>query len=249
MYLSVIIPTYNEEKRIGDSLTKIYSFLEKRDYDFEIIVIDDGSNDNTLNLLTKFSKKVSKIIILKNDTNRGKGYSVKRGILKSKGDAILFTDADLSTPIEETDKLIGWIKNGYQIAIGSRDLPDSQIEKHQVWYREFMGRAFNKIIRIILDLDYHDTQCGFKCFKRNAALEIFNSLKLCGFSFDVEILFIAKQHGIKVKEVPVRWYNSPESKVKIIRDSSRMLWDILNIRFNSNSLPQRSPHGSTSTKK
>lgn len=249
MYLSVVIPAYNEEKGIWNSLTIISEYLNGKEYDSEIIVIDDGSNDNTLNLMTEFSQKISEIIILKNNTNRGKGYSVKRGILESNGDTILFTDADISTPIEEVEKLIDWLNKDYPIAIGSRDLPHSQIEKHQVWYREFLGRTFNKIIRAILDLDYCDTQCGFKCFKRDVALEIFNSLQLCGFSFDVEMLFIAKCRGIKVKEVPVRWYNSPESKVRIIRDSSRMLWDILKIRFNSGSLPQRPPHGSATTKK
>lgn len=232
MYLSVVIPAYNEKRRIGDSLTKIYTYFKKQDYDFEIVVIDDGSDDETLNLLKKYSQKIPNLIILKNESNRGKGFSVKKGVLKSRGDIILFTDADTSTPIEEIDKLISWLKNGYQIAIGSRDLPESQVEIHQRWYRELMGKTFNRIIRIILNLDYYDTQCGFKCFRRDAALEVFQSSKVCGFSFDVEILFIAKQRGIKVKEVPVRWYNSPESKVRLIRDSSRMLWDILKIRLN-----------------
>ena len=233
MYLSVVIPAYNEEKRIGISLTKIYGYLKKRKFDFEIIVIDDGSKDKTLSLLSEYSQNIPNLIVLKNESNQGKGFSVKKGVLKSKGDIILFTDADLSTPIGETDKLIGWIKNGYQIAIGSRDLPESQVKRHQAWYRELMGKIFNRIIRLILNLDYHDTQCGFKCFKRDAALEVFQSSKVCRFSFDVEILFIAKQRGIRVKEVPVCWHNSPESKVKIVRDSSKMLWDILKLRFNN----------------
>jgi dolichyl-phosphate beta-glucosyltransferase len=233
MYLSIVIPAYNEENRIGTSLTKIHSFLKKQNYDFEIIIIDDGSKDKTLNLLSKYSQNIHNLIVLRNGRNQGKGFSVKKGVLKSKGDIILFTDADLSTPIEETDKLIGWIKNGYQIAIGSRALPESQVEMHQRWYRELMGKTFNKIIRVILNLNYHDTQCGFKCFKRDAALEVFQSSKVCRFSFDVELLFIAKKQDIRVKEVPVRWYNSPESKLKIVRDSSKMLWDILKLRFNN----------------
>tara|TARA_Y100000294_G_scaffold89767_1_gene83711 strand:- start:4081 stop:4815 length:735 start_codon:yes stop_codon:yes gene_type:complete len=231
MHLSIVIPAYNEEKRIGATLIKISNYLKQQCHDFEIIVVDDGSSDNTLNLLTKYSNNIPNFLVLKNELNCGKGFSIKRGILKSRGDIVLFTDADLSTPIEEMEKLLNWLDKGYQIAIGSRDLPGSKIKKHQAWYREFMGKTFNKIIRLILNLDYCDTQCGFKCFKRDAALEIFNSMKFDGFSFDVEVLFIAKQRGIKVKEVPVSWYNSPESKVKIVKDSLRMLWDILKIRF------------------
>jgi len=233
MYLSIVIPAYNEEDRIGTSLTKIYNFLKKRNYDFEIIVVDDGSKDKTLNLLSEYSQNIPNLIVLKNESNQGKGFSVKKGVLNSKGDIILFTDADLSTPIGELDKLIYWLDEGYPISIGSRDLPESQVNRHQAWYREFMGKIFNRIIRLILNLDYHDTQCGFKCFRNDAALEIFKGLRLCGFSFDVEMLFIAKHRGIKVKEVPIRWHNSPESKVKIVRDSSKMLWDILKLRFNN----------------
>ena len=233
MYLSIVIPAYNEEKRIGTSLIKISSYLKKRYHDFEIIVIDDGSNDDTLNLLTEFSQKIPNLIVLKNESNQGKGFSVKKGVLKSRGEIILFTDADMSTPIEEIDKLIGWLKNGYQISIGSRALPDSEIKRYSAWYRQIMGKTFNGIIRFILNLDYHDTQCGFKCFRNDVALEIFKSIKHCGFSFDVEMLFIAKNQGIKVKEVPVRWYNSPDSKVKIIQDSSIMLWDVLKLRLES----------------
>jgi dolichyl-phosphate beta-glucosyltransferase len=233
MYLSIVIPAYNEEGRIGTSLTEIYSFLKKRNYDFEIIVVDDGSKDKTLNLLSEYSQNIPNLIVLKNESNQGKGFSVKKGVLNSKGDIILYTDADLSTPIGELDKLIYWLDEGYPISIGSRDLPESQVNRHQAWYRELMGKIFNRIIRLILNLDYHDTQCGFKCFRNDAALEIFKGLRLCGFSFDVEMLFIAKHRGIKVKEVPIRWHNSPESKVKIVRDSSKMLWDILKLRFNN----------------
>ncbi len=231
MNLSVVIPAFNEEKRIEASLIKIYNYLRKHNHDFEIIVIDDGSNDNTINLLKDYSKKITNLLILKNKSNKGKGYSIKKGILKSKGEIVIFTDADLSTPIEEMDKLTNWLNNGYQIAIGSRALPGSEIKRYSTWYRQLMGKIFNKIIRLILNLDYHDTQCGFKCFQRDAAQKIFKSLKISRFSFDVEILFIAKQLGLKVKEVPVCWYNSPESKVQLLKDSSMMFWDVLRIRF------------------
>ncbi len=231
MYLSVVIAAYNEEERIGDSLIKTYDYLKKRGFDFEIIVVDDGSSDKTLDLLRKYSQKITNLIILENENNRGKGYSVKRGILKSKGEVVLFTDADFSTPIEEIDKLIYWLNNGYQIAIGSRAMPDSQIKIYQAWYRQLMGKSFNKIIQLVLNLDYYDTQCGFKCFQRDAALEVFKGLKSCRFSFDVEALYIAKHLGLKVKEVPICWYNSAGSKVRLIRDSSKMFWDVLQIRF------------------
>lgn len=232
MYLSIVIPAYNEENRIGESLRKINDYLKTQNYEYEIIVVDDGSKDRTVEILMEYSNKISHLKILNNNHNQGKGYSVKKGIFKSKGDIILFTDADLSTPIEEIDKLLGCFNKGYHIAIGSRALPDSDIKIYSAWYRQLMGKTFNKIIRLVLNLDYYDTQCGFKCFQRAAALEVFESLQLNGFSFDVEALYIAKQRGLKVKEVPVCWYNSPESKVKLIRDSSRMFWDILKIRFN-----------------
>jgi len=230
MYLSVVIAAYNEEGRIGDSLIKTDDYLKKRGFDFEIIVVDDGSSDKTLDLLEKYSYKITNLVVFKNKKNHGKGYSVKKGILKSKGDIVLFTDADLSTPIEEIDKLIYWLNNGYQIAIGSRAMPDSQIKIYQAWYRQFMGMSFNKIIKLILGLDYYDTQCGFKCFQRDAALEVFKELNTCRFSFDVEALYIAKNLGLKVKEVPISWYNSEGSKVRLIRDSSKMFLDVLQIR-------------------
>lgn len=236
MNLSIVIPAYNEEDRIGKSLTKTNNYLKKRGFDFEIIVVDDGSNDKTLNLLKKYSQNISNLIILKNENNQGKGYSIKKGILESKGDVILFTDADLSTPIEEIDKLIYWLNNGYQIAIGSRALPESQIKIHQAWYRELMGISFNKIIQLVLGLDYCDTQCGFKCFERAAALEVFKDLRSRRFSFDVEVLYIAKLLGIRVKEVPICWYNSAVSKVRLINDPMRMFLDVLQIRGRRNKL-------------
>jgi dolichyl-phosphate beta-glucosyltransferase len=143
----------------------------------------------------------------------------------------LFTDADFSTPIGEVDKLLHWLENGYQIAIGSRAMPESQIKIYQAWYRQLMGKSFNKFIQLVLNLDYYDTQCGFKCFQRGAALEVFKALKSCRFSFDVEVLYIAKHLGLKVKEVPICWYNSAGSKVRLIRDSSKMFLDVLQIRF------------------
>ena len=231
MYLSVVIPAYNEEQRIGESLTKIDDYLKKQGYDFELIVVDDGSNDKTVDLLKTYSRKITNLVILENEINQGKGYSVRNGILASKGDIVLFTDADFSTPIEEVDKLLHWLANGYQIAIGSRAMPESQIKIYQAWYRQLMGKSFNKIIKLVLNLDYYDTQCGFKCFQRDAALEVFKALKSCRFSFGVEALYIAKHLGLKVKEVPICWFNSTGSKVRLIRDSLKMFSDVLQIKL------------------
>ena len=231
MYLSVVIPAYNEEQRIGESLTKTDDYLKKQGYDFELIVVDDGSNDKTVDLLKTYSRKITNLVILENEINHGKGYSVRNGILASKGDIVLFTDADFSTPIEEVDKLLHWLENGYQIAIGSRAMPESQIKIYQAWYRQLMGKSFNKFIQLVLNLDYYDTQCGFKCFQRDAALEVFKALKSCRFSFDVEVLYIAKHLGLKVKEVPICWYNSAGSKVRLIQDSLKMFLDVLQIRL------------------
>ncbi|HLA50820.1 MAG TPA: dolichyl-phosphate beta-glucosyltransferase, partial [Thermodesulfobacteriota bacterium] len=170
--------------------------------------------------------------VITNPINRGKGYSVKRGILVSKGEIVLFSDADLSTPIEELDKMLPWIDDkGYYVVIGSRALPDSIIEVSQPWYRQTMGKIFNLFVRAFVLKGFKDTQCGFKCFKREAALKIFNLQRLNRFTFDVEILLIAKRLGLKIKEVPVRWINSSESKVGIITGSLCMLWELLMIRI------------------
>jgi dolichyl-phosphate beta-glucosyltransferase len=231
MYLSVVIPAYNEEKRIGKTLSKTNGYLKKQGYDFEIIVIDDGSDDKTVDLSRTYSNEITNLVVIENKNNQGKGYSVREGVLNSRGEIILFADADFSTPIEEIDKLLHWLENGYQIAIGSRAMPESQIKIYQAWYRKLMGKSFNKIIQLVLNLDYYDTQCGFKCFQRDAALEVFKNLKSCRFSFDVEALYIAKLLGLRVKEVPICWFNSTGSKVRLIRDSSKMFLDVLQIRL------------------
>jgi dolichyl-phosphate beta-glucosyltransferase len=231
MYLSVVIPAYNEEKRIGKTLSKTNGYLKKQGYDFEIIVIDDGSDDKTVDLSRTYSNEITNLVVIENKNNQGKGYSVREGVLNSRGEIILFADADFSTPIEEIDKLLHWLNNGYQIAIGSRAMPGSQIMVYQAWYRQLMGKSFNKVIQLILGLDYYDTQCGFKCFQRTVAMEVFNPLKSRRFSFDVEVLYISKLMGYRVKEVPICWYNSAGSKVRLIQDSLKMFLDVLQIRL------------------
>lgn len=229
-YLSIIIPAYNEEQRIASTLTKILCHLSAKSYQWEIIVVDDGSTDRT-SAIAKEIIKDDNLTVLKNSTNYGKGYSVRKGVLASKGDIILFSDADLSTPIEELDKMLLWIEKGYDIVIGLRALPQSIIEGHQPWYRQTMGKIFNLLVRTFILKGFKDTQCGFKCFKRGTALKVFNLQKINGFAFDVEILYIAKKVGLKIKDVPVRWVNSPESKVHIIKGPLSMLMELFKIRF------------------
>ncbi|MDP2923613.1 MAG: glycosyltransferase family 2 protein [Candidatus Omnitrophota bacterium] len=231
MLLSIIIPAYNEEKRIGPTLVQINSFLKNRSYNCEILVIDDGSADNTMKKAEKsslFTENKSRVI--SNGTNGGKGFSVKNGILNSHGEYVLISDADLSTPIEEVDKLFKYIDKGFDIAIGSRSVSTSEIKAHQPWHRERMGRIFNFFVRKILVSDFNDTQCGFKLFKGNIARAIAAQLKIDGFSFDVEMLYIAKQKGYKIAEVGVMWNNSAQSTVRVFGSSLNMLLDLLKIK-------------------
>ena len=231
VYLSIVIPAYNEEKRIGGTLGNIINYLNKKDYKSEIIVVVDGSTDSTMNVIKKFGRKNARIKTIENKITRGKGYSVKKGMLETRGKFVLFTDADLSTPISEFEKLIHWLEKGYDVAIGSRSLGDSQVEIRQPFVRESMGKIFNKIMSLLVYTGFKDTQCGFKCFRRQVINKIFNRQIIKGFAFDVEIILIAKIHGFRVKEVPVRWLNSPHSKVSIIRDPLVMFCDLLRIKF------------------
>lgn len=226
-YLSIVIPSYNEEKRLPETLRIIIDYLEKQNYQWEIIIVDDGSTDHTLESLIEFQDKIKLFI---NNKNYGKGYSSRRGILWASGQFILISDADLSAPIEEIEKLFPALDEIYDIAIGSRGLKNSQIKKHQPFYREFMGKTFNKLIKLLLFEDFSDTQCGFKLFKKDTAKDIFKRQKLNGFAFDVEVIYIAKKLGYKIKEIPIVWVNSPKSRVGIATDSLKMFIDILKIK-------------------
>ncbi|WAC06562.1 MAG: glycosyltransferase family 2 protein [Thermodesulfobacteriota bacterium] len=230
IHLSVVIPAFNEAERIGATLQKIHEFLLTRDYRSEIIVVDDGSSDNTRKVIRKFAGEFSSVRLLGNKVNRGKGYSVRAGVLHSQGRIILFSDADLSTPIQEVDKLADWLDQGYDIAIGSRALPGSDILERQPWPREFMGKTFNKLVQLLTLSGIKDTQCGFKLFKKEAANVLFAKQTVWGFGFDVELLFIADKNGYRIKEVPIKWINSPDSRVHMVKDSFSMLIDLVRIR-------------------
>lgn len=226
---SIIIPAYNEQDRIGDTLNKISHYFEKLWKTYEILVIDDGSSDNTKQVV--LSANIPKLELLSKTKNYGKGSSVKRWMMKARGKYLLFTDADNSTPIEELDKLMQYISE-YDIVIGSRFTKNSNIKQKQPWYRVFIGRGWNFLIKNFLFGGISDTQCGFKLFKRKAALDIFPLQKIKGFGFDMEILLIALSKGYTIKEVGVVWINSEFSRVRPIKDGIKTLGDLIYIKLN-----------------
>ncbi|MDD5194064.1 MAG: glycosyltransferase family 2 protein [Candidatus Omnitrophica bacterium] len=231
MFLSIVIPAYNEENRLLPTLEKIYSYLGSNNFDCEVIVVDDGSLDNTKDTALRSQlNNAGKLTVLQNGRNRGKGFSVKRGILASQGDYILFSDADLSTPIEEFEKLFKGVKEGFDIVIGSRGVFESDIRVHQPWHREKMGKIFNFFIKAFIFNNFSDTQCGFKLFKGSIARDIASSTVIEGFCFDVEMIYIAKMRRYKIKEIGVIWNNSPQSRVKIFGSSIGMFYDLLRIK-------------------
>jgi dolichyl-phosphate beta-glucosyltransferase len=227
-FLSVIIPAYNEAERIGPTLERVLAWGECLGQVFDIIVVDDGSSDGTVEIASQFGLPVR---VLKNGSNRGKGYSVRHGVLDSRGTYVLFSDADLSTPIEDYDRLFAAITAGNDIAVGSRALKDSNVTRHQPYYREAMGRTFNRIVRGLAVPGIMDTQCGFKLFKGEAARELFAALTTEGFAFDVEVLFVAIRRGFRIAEVPVTWANDERSSVHAVFDSVRMLRDVVRLRI------------------
>ena len=231
--LSIIIPSYNEEARLPETLQRIAEYLPTLGLRTEVLVVDDGSIDRTATVAESFRGKLSGLRVLSNGTNRGKGYSVRHGMLESQGDMVLFTDADLSAPIEESDKLITALSNGYDVAIGSRAMDRSLISTHQSIFREFAGIIFNKIVRIVLRLPFVDTQCGFKAFRRERTQIIFEQQRIEGFGFDPELLYLARHHGLRAIEIPVRWGHSPATKVSMLGDSLKMFADIFTIRWNA----------------
>ncbi len=231
--LSVVVPAYNEQDCIGETIDRICRFLVSRAFDFEIIVVDDGSSDKTGEIVASLCRQNAKIKLIKNETNRGKGAAVKRGVLGSSGDCVLFMDADFSTSIEEFDKFQPHLENGIPIVIGSRREDASVIRVAQPWYRVFMGQTFTKLASLLSAPGIHDFTCGFKCFDSAVARELFTKQRLDDWSFDAEILHIAHKRGFPIRQVPVSWENHPDSKVRIIRSTLKAFWGLIRIRANS----------------
>lgn len=230
--LSIIIPAFDEEARLPGTLERIRRYLEQAGREAEIIVVDDGSRDRTAAVAKSFLEKFPAFRLLSNGANRGKGFSVRRGMLEARGRIALFTDADLSAPIEEAEKLLAALDT-HDVAIGSRALDRSLIEIHQSRLRELAGIVFNGMVRLCLGLPFVDTQCGFKAFRRAPCGILFEQQRVERFGFDPELLFLAKRHGLRAAEIPVRWAHSPATKVNVWRDSVRMFLEILAIRWNA----------------
>ncbi len=230
--LSVIIPAYNEELRLPATLERIAAYLPNCGRAAEVLVVDDGSKDGTAAVAEYFRIKIPTLRVVSNGVNRGKGYSVRHGMQEARGRIALFTDADLSAPIEEAGKLIDALESN-DVAIGSRAMDRSLITVHESPFREFAGIVFNKIVRSILWLPFVDTQCGFKAFRRERCGIIFEQQKIERFGFDPELLYLARHHGLHAVEIPVRWGHSPATKVSMWRDSLQMFVDVFTIRWNS----------------
>lgn len=229
-YLSVVIPAFNEAERLSECLEHVSQYLKRRDFSFECLVIDDGSEDGTAQVAESLQDRFARLRVLHNAYNRGKGYSVRRGMLEARGRYVLLTDTDLSTPIEELEKLELYVVDGpYHVAIGSRDVKGSQVEIQQSALRENSGKLFNWLVRRLLKLPFRDTQCGFKLFTAEAATAIFSRVRTEHFSYDVESLLIARILGYEIKEVPVVWRHDEGSKVHYFRDGSRMIFDLFKI--------------------
>jgi dolichyl-phosphate beta-glucosyltransferase len=232
IFLSVIIPAYNEEKRLPKTLREIDKYLKKQNYSYEIIVVSDGSKDKTSQIVKEMKKEIKNLKLIDNKKNQGKGYVVRQGILFAKGKYRIFTDADNSTSIDHVEKMWPFFEEGFEVVIGSRDVKGAKILNPQPWYRRKLGDIFNLIVQVIVGLwGIWDTQCGFKGFTKRVAEDIFPRCKINRWAFDPEILILVKKRGYKIKEIPVTWINDPESKVKF-KGMVKMLFEVFQIRLN-----------------
>lgn len=231
--LSIIIPAYNEAKRISRTLETLQEYLGSKGWAAEVIVVNDGSLDDTVAIVNAYISRWNALRLVDNGGNLGKGFSVRNGAQGAEGDIVLFTDADLSAPIAEAPKLIDPIANGEcDVTFGSRAVDRSLIGVHQSPFRETSGRIFNLFVQGLIGLPFKDTQCGFKAFRRSAAGPVFERQTIMGFGFDPEILYIAKKRGLRLREIPVRWDHVEGTTVRFLRDSCRMFLDLLRIRWN-----------------
>lgn len=231
--LSIVIPAYNEADRIEQTLEIVRNYLEEHHFRSEVLVVDDGSQDETASLVSTFSQHWQDLRLIENPHNLGKGFSVRNGALQAKGPIVLFSDADLSAPIEELPKLVDPILRGESdFTFGSRALDRSLIGVHQSSIREFSGRIFNLLVQVLTGLPFRDTQCGFKAFRRELMLSVWARQRIGGFGFDPEILFLAKRRGLRLQEIPVRWNHTQGTKVRFLRDGVHMILGLILIRWN-----------------
>ena len=230
---SFIIPAYNEGTRLGATLDRVLNYTAAQDWDAEVVVVNDGSRDQTAELVRASAQTHPELRLIENPGNRGKGYSVRNGMLNARGEVLVFSDADLSAPIEEANKLFSAIEAGADIAIGSRWLqPETQTQRQSL-LRQFYGRLFNLALRVLLGLNFKDTQCGFKAFTRGAAQAIFPLQRIERWGFDPELLYLARRAGLKVQEVPVAWAHVEGTRLNPLRDGLRMFGEVLKIRWNA----------------
>lgn len=234
--ISIIIPAFDEQSRVGASVSKILSFTAENEMDAQLIVVDDGSSDETRRAAAEAIAAfgAANASVIRYDTNRGKGFAVKTGLLAASGEIAVFSDADLSTPIEEMTKLIDPIARGdFDLTFGSRALDRTLIGTHQPWRREQGGKVFNLVVRAFTELRFWDTQCGFKAFNMRKFRPLLSLMRIDRFGFDVEFLYVARLHGLKLKEIPVRWNHDDRTKVDVLRDSRRMFNEVREIRRNA----------------
>lgn len=230
---SLIIPAYNEGQRITATLDKVLAYIGQQGWNAEVIVVDDGSGDDTPEIIRQYSECHRAVHLLQNPGNRGKGYSVRHGMLNARGDLLLFSDADLSSPIQEASKLFSALAQGAEVAIGSRWLRSELQTERQPFYRQLFGRAFNLYLRLLLGLDFKDTQCGFKAFTAQAAQTLFSRQKIERWGFDPELLFLARKFGLPVREVAVEWAHDNRSKISYLKDGLQMGLESLRVRWYS----------------
>jgi glycosyltransferase involved in cell wall biosynthesis len=230
---SIVIPAFNESERLPASLDKVLAYISEQGWSAEVIVVNDGSRDSTPEVVRQYATRNPNVRLVENPGNRGKGYSVRNGMSQAKGDILLFSDADLSSPIHEAGKLLRVLAQGADLAIGSRWLDANLQTQRQPFYRQLSGRVFNLLLRVILGLKQKDTQCGFKAFTRRAAQAIFPLQRIERWGFDPEILYIANKFGFKTVEIPVEWANDERSKISPLRDGSRMFLELCKIRWNA----------------
>jgi len=228
-YLSIVIPAYNEEKRIGRTLEGILEYFAKRNFPFEIVVVDDGSRDKTGEVVRSFINKGFAIELITGERNRGKGFAIKTGMLKTRGDYALFTDADMSTPVEMFERFEPYMSRGVDVIIGTRKTRDSYVGKHQPFYRETMGKVFTLLSNSLLGLQVTDFTCGFKCFHSRTIEPVFGSQRIFGWGYDTEIILIASRKGFRVQEVPVNWFNDEATRVRLLKNVFTCLEELYQI--------------------